>query len=328
MKAKTEKYDVGVIIGRFQIHALHEAHIDLIDSVLAEHPKVFIFLGLSATKGSIDNPLEFQPRKQMIMETYPHDKFPQITIQYIKDCPSDEDWSNKLDQNIQDLISPQDKVVLYGGRDSFLNSYKGRFPTTELVSAKYISGTEIRNRLSKAPQSHPIFRAGAIWNAFQRYPVAYSTVDVAVYDSENKELLLVKKPNEELYRFPGGFVSPTDNSIEEAADRELQEETGLNLLITTTEYLGSYKIDDWRYRKSSDKIITHFYITDRNSMSGPAKAADDVSETCWFPFGNVSEDDIVPEHHILFRVLKNKVKNKKWKLFDDIVGLVEKEEIK
>lgn len=317
MKAKTEKYDVGVIIGRFQINSLHEAHIELIDAVVAEHPKVLIFLGLSPTKGSIDNPLDFQPRKQMILETYPHDKFPQISVFYIKDCPSDEDWSQKLDQNIQDVISPQDKVVLYGGRDSFLNSYKGKFPTTELVSSKYISGTEIRNRLSKAPQSHPIFRAGAIWSSYQRYPVAFSTVDIAVFDSKNKQILLVRKPNEELYRFPGGFVNPTDNSIEEAADRELEEETGLNLSRATTEYLGSYKIDDWRYRKSSDKIITHFYITERNPMSGPACANDDVSETCWFDMEELNENDIVPEHHILFKILKRRIEKKKFKLFDE-----------
>jgi len=43
-----EKYsDVGIIVGRFQVHKLTEAHFKLIDTVLKRHKKVIIFLGVS-----------------------------------------------------------------------------------------------------------------------------------------------------------------------------------------------------------------------------------------------------------------------------------------
>ncbi len=39
--------DVGVIVGRWQVDDLHEAHTRLIEEVRAQHKKVIIFVGLS-----------------------------------------------------------------------------------------------------------------------------------------------------------------------------------------------------------------------------------------------------------------------------------------
>ena len=47
MQTRTEQYDVGVIVGRFQVPELHFAHRDLIESVMAKHGKTIIVLGLS-----------------------------------------------------------------------------------------------------------------------------------------------------------------------------------------------------------------------------------------------------------------------------------------
>jgi bifunctional NMN adenylyltransferase/nudix hydrolase len=304
MEIKKESFNVGVIIARMQVPTPTAAHIELIETVLKDHPKVLIFLGLSPVKGTINNPLDFQPRKQMLLEAFPHDKYPNLTIGYIKDNASDKDWSSNLDTLIGDLLSPGEKAVLYGSRDSFIPHYKGSFPTRELVSTRYISGTEIRNSVAKAPQSNPNFRMGAIWATYQRYPAAIATVDVAVLNVGTKEVLLARKPNEILYRFVGGFVSPTDDSYEDAAVRELEEETGVNASPETIEYVGSKKIDDWRYRGETDKIITHLYLALIGEQSGPAKAADDIAEVRWFDLVNeLTEDDIVIEHRPLFKML-------------------------
>ncbi len=43
MKEKVNKpTDVGVIVGRFQVNELHEAHIDLITSVTNKHDRVLV----------------------------------------------------------------------------------------------------------------------------------------------------------------------------------------------------------------------------------------------------------------------------------------------
>ena len=116
MKLKAESYDVGVIVGRFQVHELHEGHIDLIQTVFDNHAKVVIFLGLSPFHGTFTNPLDFEPRKTMILE-----KFPKAIVLYIKDIPNDKIWSERLDSMVRDVLNPRQSAVLYGGRDSFVS---------------------------------------------------------------------------------------------------------------------------------------------------------------------------------------------------------------
>ena len=42
--------DVGVLVGRFQVHKLHQAHLDLIRYVIERHDRVLIFLGTSSSR--------------------------------------------------------------------------------------------------------------------------------------------------------------------------------------------------------------------------------------------------------------------------------------
>lgn len=313
MNIKKDAHTVAAIVARFQVHELSEAHKELIQTVIKEHPKVLIFLGLSPVKGTTTNPLDFQPRKQMILEAFPPKDYPNITIGYIKDQHDDNVWSNNLDRLIGDLLSPNDSVVLYGGRDSFLQHYKGNYPIRELVSNRYISGTEIRRGISEAPLSEKSFRAGAIWSAFQRFPTVYSTVDIAVVDRKNNRILLARKSEEKLFRFIGGFADPNkDDSFEAAASRELYEESTLGSGPLT--YVGSFKIDDWRYRNEVDKIFTHLYIS--WYVMGAAKAADDIAEVQWFNLDKPDtiiklEDNIVPQHRVLYKAVIEKLKETK-----------------
>jgi bifunctional NMN adenylyltransferase/nudix hydrolase len=305
MELKKDKYTVGVIVGRFQCDSLHDAHKALINTVIKEHPKVLIFLGLSPTAATLNNPLPFAPRKQMIYEAFSHKENPNLTVCYIKDVRSNEEWSKKLDETIKDQIGVNDTVVLYGSRDSFLPYYKGKYATRELASDRHISGTEIRKRISEAPQADPLFRAGAIWASFQRYPTTFTTVDIAVYDQKEKRVLLARKPNEDSYRFVGGFSNPNTESFELDALRELNEETGLTVGLNALKYIGSAPIDDWRYRREVDKIKTLFYIG--YYTHGCPRANDDISEVRWFPIKDLKEENFMEEHRPLFKMFADYV---------------------
>lgn len=285
-----QKHDVGVIVGRFQVHDLHAGHVDLIQTVVDTHDKVVIFLGLSPLKVTPNNPLDFEMRRQMIQEM-----FPRVNVLYIKDVGNDEAWSRKLDEMVSDLCSPGQSVCLYGGRDSFIERYHGRYATEVLEADQVTSATSVRRSIarSSAKQS-PDFRAGVIWAASGTFPTAYPAVDIAVLDSGR--LLVGKKPNETAWRLPGGFVDPADRCLEEAAKREALEETGIE--VGGLRYVCSQPIDDWRYRGERD-IIMSILFTGRRT-GGHLEAADDLAEVAWLPTNGLDiEEHIVPNHRPL-----------------------------
>lgn len=295
MKDKVVRANLATLVARFQVHALTEAHIELIDEALANHPRVLILLGLSATKGTISNPLDYAARKQMILERFPPASYPQLSLSYVKDMPSNEAWSKKVDELIRDHLGPNDTAILYGGRDSFLPAYVTKtYPTRELTSSRYISGTEIRRQVSEVSKPSADFRAGAIWATSQRYPSVFPTVDILPVDRDGKQVLLARKSGEAKYRFVGGFVDPKDVSYEAAVERELEEETGLQVHPETLTYVGSTKVDDWRFRAEVDKIMTHLYVAD--ALHTEATAADDIAEVRWFDWDELSAALFVSEH--------------------------------
>lgn len=292
-----EKGSCGVIVGRFQVPFLHEAHKELIDRVVKAHPKVIIFLGLSPCLVTRNNPLDFEARRKMLQEMYPD-----AIILYIDDVPSDEIWSKKLDDQITRIISPNQSVVLYGGRDGFVKHYTGKFKTCELESTTFVSGTEIRNSISKSVKGSPDFRMGVIWAAYNQYPKVFTTVDIAIFNEDGTKILLGKKPNESKYRFIGGFSSPDSDSFEHDARREVQEETGVEIGDMT--YVGSYKISDWRYANEIDKIKTILFKA--KYIYGAPRAGDDIELIKWFDIAKLQKGDIVDSHHILFDALVEK----------------------
>jgi bifunctional NMN adenylyltransferase/nudix hydrolase len=295
LKAKT--YDVGVIVGRFQVPELHDAHKDLIKTVCDRHDKVIILLGLSPVRVTQENPLDFESRKQMILKS-----FPDVNVLYIKDTGTNESWSKQLDNIIDDLVTPAQSVVLYGGRDSFITAYTGRYPTQELVQETWVSGSEIRKDVSrKSVKASPEFRAGVVWAAYSQYPKCYATVDVAVFNEDESKILLCRKPHEDQYRLIGGFSMPDSDSYEADARREVQEEAGI--AITDPVYVGSARIDDWRYRKEVDKIKTLLFRA--KHMHGAPRPDDDVAEVRWFDVGTINLKQIRPEHHVLINMLFN-----------------------
>jgi bifunctional NMN adenylyltransferase/nudix hydrolase len=285
--------DVGVIVGRFQVHELHEAHRSLIDLVRKEVDRVIIFVGLSPLRNTQRNPLDFRERRKMIQDVYPD-----IDVYYIDDNRDDRVWSDDLDRQIAKWTKPSQTVILYGSRDSFIPHYYGTHPTKELDAEKFISGTEIRKRISANYPMTPAYRAGVIAATFNRYPTSFTTVDVAIFDGER--LLLARKPKEKGLRFIGGFASPDSPSFEADARREVYEEAG-GIEITTPEYVGSTLVDDWRYRSETDKIKTILFKA--NFVSGRPVGGDDVESVEWVDFSTLTEDQMVPEHRPLLRML-------------------------
>ena len=298
MKEKTAKpADVGIIVGRFQVNELHEAHVDLINSVAQKHDRVLLFLGNSIIRNTTSNPLDYRARRAMIA-----DKFPNVEIHYINDHPSDAVWSKNLDKQITEQLLPLQTVILYGSRDSFLKAYSGKFNVCELEATTFISGTEVRRRVSNNYPPTADYRAGMIAATAYRYPTAFQTVDIAVVN-DKREILLARKPDEKKWRFIGGFSDPRSVSLEADAKREVSEEASIEVDGIT--YLGSTLIDDWRYRGEQDKIKTALFVA--KYVFGKPEGADDIAEVKWVPIGTgLGKDNIEPLHHVLVDMFNDK----------------------
>jgi bifunctional NMN adenylyltransferase/nudix hydrolase len=144
------------------------------------------------------------------------------------------------------------------------------------------------------------FRAGIMYATLRRFPTVYPTVDIAVFSADYQQLLLARKEHEIRFRFPGGFTDPTDESYEMAALRELAEECG-ELEVEDLTYIGSCKVDDWRYRGSLDGIITHLYTC--VLVSGNPAPNDDIVELRWFDVQKLKTEMLTPEHRPLLDLL-------------------------
>jgi len=295
MYRKSIKSDVGVIIGRFQVNQLHDGHIELLDWVNKEHQKVIVVLGVAVATGTRENPLDFESRYQMIRDMYP-----EFLILPLIDKKTDQEWSISLDNLINGCVTPSQSVILYGSRDSFIPKYSGNFNKQELVGDHNIwTGTKVRESVKQKALPTADFRAGVIWASYNAYPRVVATVDIAISDSKNRFFLLVRKPNEKEWRFPGGFADPKSLNYEDDAIREAKEETGA--VVQIERYLDSINIQDWRYT-GVDKIRTTFFLAQYES--GDINANDDVCEVKWFKFSDMTSDLFVDTHKILFAILK------------------------
>lgn len=273
--------DVGVIVARFQVAQLHEGHKELLDTIFKRHDKVIIFLGLSPGKSTMNNPLDFEARKQMLLDDYP-----EAIVMYVKDQNNDTVWSKILDERISDLVSPNQTVVLYGSRDSFIPHYEGRYTTRELEQKVFVSGSDERKKISNKVRGSEDFRKGVIWTVSNQWPKAMPTIDAAIVTSERDKLLLARKPNETFYRFVGGFVMPGHN-LEQTVRKEVQEETHLE--VDSLRYIGSAFVDDWRYRSEQDKIVTTFF--EATIVFGRPEPDDDIEEVRFFNIVDVRGAD-------------------------------------
>jgi len=300
MKEKIDKISVGIICARLQVHQLHEAHRDLIQTVIDRHEKVIIFLGLSPLRNTYNNPLDFRTRKAMILE-----EFPKVDIHYLDDNPSDELWSKNMDDQIRKWTQPMQSVVLYGSRDSFLPYYKGKYKTCELAPEVFISGSEIRRQVINNYEPSKDFRAGLISATGSRYAISYQTVDIVIFNEDKTEMLMAQKPTETLFRFIGGFSEPTSPSLEFDVKKEAMEEA--NVEVGNIQYVGSLLIDDFRYRNERDKIKTALFQT--KYLYGKPEGGDDIAFVKWFKTEDVKKNYktvIELVHHNLVEMLIEK----------------------
>lgn len=114
----------------------------------------------------------------------------------------------------------------------------------------------------------------------KKYDCPSNTVDIAVFKAEKDglRLLMIRRknhPNIGFWALPGGFVDLREN-LEDAAKRELEEETGVTgISPVQVRTWGDFDRDPrWR-------VITTLYCTVIGEQL-PVKGGDDAAEARWF----------------------------------------------
>lgn len=238
----------GVVVGRFQCATPHKGHQHILNLVKEKHDLLVIVIGVAATL-DIRNPLSYHSRALALRALY-HDAL----IVPLRDTREDAEWCADLEQLLYQIL-PGVKCTLYGARDSCLTCYEkhGRYLKVKWIDSLPNEQAQDHRRL-QIERDSPLFREGVIFQTNRLGESPIQCVDIIVMAAQpirvngrpQRMVVAVKKPGEHLWRFPGGHVNPGDASLEDAAVRELAEETGLSDIGLT--YLGSGRVNDYRYR--------------------------------------------------------------------------------
>lgn len=104
-------------------------------------------------------------------------------------------------------------------------------------------------------------------------------------------VLLVKRgkaPSDGKWAIPGGSVE-LGETLQQAAEREIFEETGIRIRAAEPVYLF-----DFIERNRHDSIRFHYVIIDLAAeyLGGKIKPGDDADQAAWIPFAELKELDM------------------------------------
>ena len=139
-----------------------------------------------------------------------------------------------------------------------------------------------------------------------KYPRMLITVDALVFlkDDSNKtpKILLIQRKNipfQGYYALPGGFVD-MDETLKDAATRELNEETGL-MNVELTQLAAFDKID----RDPRDRNICIAYYGFTTPENSSITGGDDAENAQWFSLNNLPK--LAFDHSDVIEFARNKI---------------------
>lgn len=125
------------------------------------------------------------------------------------------------------------------------------------------------------------------WESQYWHPAVTTDSVVLGFDGENLHLLLVQRgeqPFVGMWALPGGFILPDDKTAQDAAYRELHEETNVEGIYM--EELGTFSDIN---RDSRERVITIAFFALVVKDKYIIKGGDDARMAKWFPVKNLPE---------------------------------------
>ena len=202
------------------------------------------------------------------------------------------------DVELIEFLSAVDIRDLYFKREVNMKFIKGVVPESTF---------DFLEQFRTTPEYEQIIREREFVETYKKqyaslpYPPIFSTTDAVVIQSGH--VLMIRRraePGKGLWALPGGYVNAnTDQSVEDAAIRELREETMIK--VPTPVLRGSIvrsKVFDAIDRSPRGRIITHaFYIQLPDGELPRVKGSDDAEKARWVPIAEVRSEECFEDHY-------------------------------
>lgn len=333
------KYDIAVIIGRFQ--PFHNGHKYLVEEALKLAENVIILIGSANRAMSVKNPFTYEERGNMIYETFKQGALGtsgRLTIKPLKDIPySDELWVKQVQELVgREMARPSDRVALVGYMKDDSSYYLKMFPQWKFEEVDFssrLNATDMRHILFEEkslayldaviPKQvlNIIFEktrsdkfAGLLhdWNYLKEYPTLWGkgpflTADAVVI--QQGHILLVRRGKEYghgLWALPGGFVNPNER-FKDAFVRELREETGLKIPVPVLKgsLIHEQVFDDPNRSERGRIVTTAFLVHLTNIDQGlpKVKGQDDAEHAEFVPLSSLRDEEFFEDHFAIISTM-------------------------
>lgn len=137
------------------------------------------------------------------------------------------------------------------------------------------------------------------------YEAPSVAVDLLVFNEDKSKILLINRadhPYVNKLAFPGGFYLQTDDTVEEAATRELIEETSVDIKITEDNLL---KITSGKGRDPRGWIISAAYMVIVDEKCIKPRANSDALYANWVNVDSIEKDDMAFDHFEILQYALN-----------------------
>jgi bifunctional NMN adenylyltransferase/nudix hydrolase len=328
-----KKYGTLVLIGRFQ--PLHNAHLEIIKRCTALTDQLVIITGSAAQPRTYKNPFTSAERERMIKAATSGLAMQVYVEENIDTIYNDQAWAVRVQGIVSKYRCIGTKTAIIGHKKDESSFYLDMFPQWGYVDVEEIeplSAVNIRDLYFKrdcnmrfiqgvvpettfdfltsfkeTPEYEQIIKEREFVETYKKqyaslpYPPIFSTADSVVIQSGH--VLMIKRrsePGKGLWALPGGYVNAyTDKSVEDAAIRELREETMIKVPAPVLRgNIVDNRVFDAVDRSPRGRIITHcFKIVLPDGELPKVKGSDDAEKARWVPIAEVKSEECFEDHY-------------------------------